>query len=79
MFTRIWTDTPTKRFCWQCDPDKILNVNVCQMQRGQNFVQQMTTYHELTSKFTNFYSKQKWATHDLKKVVDHVARLLNDG
>ena len=49
------------------------------MQRAQIFVQQMTTSRELSSKFTNFYSKQKWATHDLKKVVEHVAKLLNDG
>ena len=39
----------------------------------------MTTSHELSSKVTNFYSKHKWATHDLKKVIDHVAKLLNDG
>ena len=39
----------------------------------------MTTSHELSSKVTNIYSKQKWATHDLKKVVDHVAKLLNGG
>ena len=50
-----------------------------QVQRAQIFVQQMTTCHELSSKLTNFYSKQKWATHDQKKVVDHVVRLLNDG
>ena len=35
----------------------------------QIFVQQMTTSHELSSKIT----------HDLKKVVDLVAKLLNDG
>ena len=39
----------------------------------------MTTSHELSSKVTNFYSKQNWATHDLEKVVDHVAKLFNDG
>ena len=39
----------------------------------------MTTSHELSSKVTNFYSKEQWATHDLKKVIDHVAKLLNDG
>ena len=52
---------------------------VRQVQRAQIFVQQMTTSHELSGKITNFYSKQKWATHDLKKVVDHVAKLLKDG
>ena len=52
---------------------------VRQVQRAQIFVQQMTTSHELSSKVTKFYSKQKWATHDLKKEVDHVAKLLNDG
>ena len=51
---------------------------VRQVQRAQIFVQQMTTSHELSSKVTKFYSKQKWATHDLKKVVDHVAKPLND-
>ena len=50
-----------------------------QVQRAQIFVQQMTTSHELSSKVTNFHSKQKWSTQDLKKVVDHVAKLLNDG
>ena len=35
--------------------------------------------HEMSGKVANFCSKQKWATHDLKKVVDHVAKLLNDG
>ena len=50
---------------------------VRQMQRAQIFVQQMTTAHQLSSKVTNFYSKQNWATHDLKKVVDHMAKLLN--
>ena len=39
----------------------------------------MTTSHELSSKVKNFYSKQQWETHDLKKVVHHVAKLLNDG
>ena len=39
----------------------------------------MTTSHELSGKVTKIYSKQKWATHDLKKLVDHVAKLLNDG
>ena len=39
----------------------------------------MTTSPELSSKVTNFYSKQKWATHDLKKGVEHWAKLLNDG
>ena len=34
---------------------------------------------ELSSKFTNFYSKQKWSTHDMKKVVDHVAKALKVG
>ena len=34
------------------------------------------TSHELSSKFTNFYVKQK-ATHDLK--ADHVIKMLNDG
>ena len=52
---------------------------VRQVQRAQIFVQQMTTFHELSIKITNFYSKQKWASHDLKKVVDHVAKMLNDG
>ena len=52
---------------------------VRQVQRAQIFVQQMTTSHELSSKVINFYSKRKWATHDLKKVVDHVAKLPNDG
>ena len=37
----------------------------------------MTTSHQLSSKVTNFYSRQKWATHGLKKVVDNVAKLLN--
>ena len=50
-----------------------------QVQRAQIFVQQMTTSCELSSKVTNFYSKQKWATHNLKKLVDHVAKLLKDG
>ena len=50
-----------------------------QEQRPQIFVQQMTISHELSSKVANFYSKQKWETRDLKKVVDHVAKLLNDG
>ena len=49
---------------------------VRQVQREQIFVQQMTTSHELSSKVTNFYSKQKWAIHDLKKVVDHVVKPL---
>ena len=40
---------------------------VRQVQRVQIFVQQMTTSHELSSEVTNFYSKQKWATHDLKR------------
>ena len=39
----------------------------------------MTISCELSSKVTNFYSKQKWATHDLKKLVDHVAKLFKDG
>ena len=52
---------------------------VCQVQRAQIFVQQMTTSHERSSKITNFYSKLKLATHDLKKVVDHVAKLLKAG
>ena len=52
---------------------------VRQVQSAQIFVQQMTTSHELSSKVTNFYSKQKWATHDLKNVVDHAAKLLNNG
>ena len=39
----------------------------------------MTTSHELSSEVTSFYSKHKWATHDLRKVTDHVAKLLNDG
>ena len=51
---------------------------VCQVQRAQIFVQQMTTSTELSSEVINFYSKQKWETHDLKKVVDHAAKLLND-
>ena len=50
-----------------------------QVQRAQIFVQQMTTSHELSSKVTSFHSTQKWSTQDLKKVVDHVAKLLNDG
>ena len=52
---------------------------VRQVQRAQIFFQQMTTSHELSSKISKFYSKQKWATHDLRKVVDHVAKQLNDG
>ena len=38
----------------------------------------MTTSHELSSEVTNFYSKPRWATYDLRKVIDHVAKLLND-
>ena len=52
---------------------------VRQVQHAQIFVHQTTTSQELSSKVTNFYSKQKWATYDMKKVVDHVAKLLNDG
>ena len=52
---------------------------VRQVQRAQIFFQQMTTSLELSNKVTNFYSKQKWATYGLTKVVDHVAKLLNDG
>ena len=49
-----------------------------QVQSAQFFVQQMTTSHELSSKVTKFYSKQKWETHDQKNVVHHAAKLLND-
>ena len=52
---------------------------VRQVQRAQIFIQQMTTSREFSCEFANFYSKSKWATHDLKKVVDHVAKVLNDG
>ena len=37
---------------------------VRQVQRAQIFFQQMTTSHELSSKVTKFYSKQKCATHE---------------
>ena len=52
---------------------------VRQVQRAQIFVQQMTVVMSCQVKLQNFYSKQKWAVRDLKKVVDHVAKLLNDG
>ena len=52
---------------------------VRQVQRAQIFVQQTTVVMSCQVKLQNFYSKQKWATRDLWKVVDHVAKLLNDG
>ena len=39
----------------------------------------MTASHELSSEIRNIYTKRKWSTIDLKKMVEHVSKLLNDG